>query len=370
MYSINWDNGIINEGNQAKIKNVMNKAKAGDTLTIGFIGGSITQGSLATKPENCYAARVFKWWENKFPESSFTYVNAGIGGTTSHFGVARAEDDLLSKKPDFVIAEFSVNDDDNEFFLETYEGLVRRILTADCEPALMLVHNVRYDTGLNAEPVHSKIGRYYNLPSVSMQKSIYPEVESKNLPVRDITEDDLHPNDLGHELVAGVITNMLEHIYNSENVCKCEDVEAFKEPMTSNNYEKAIRYRNDNSNPKCEGFYKDEQVQERITDTFRKGWISKTKGDSIIFEMTGTEIAVQYRKTVNKPAPVAVAIVDGDEENRHILDGNFDEDWGDCTYLQPVLVHGENKKHTVEIRTVETHEDDKSSFYLISVIGN
>ena len=57
-------------------------------------------------------------------------------------------------------------------------------------------------------------------------------------------------------------------------------------------------------------------------------------------------------------------------ESINMYDGNFDEDWGDCTYLQPVLVHGENKKHTVEIRTVETHEDDKSSFYLISVIGN
>lgn len=50
-----------------------------------------------------------------FPQAEFHYINAGIGGTTSHFGTARAESDLLSHEPDFVIIEFSVNDDSTEF---------------------------------------------------------------------------------------------------------------------------------------------------------------------------------------------------------------------------------------------------------------
>lgn len=66
--------------------------------------------------------------EKTFPQADFTYINAGIGGTTSQFGVARAEADLLSKEPDFVIIEFSVNDDSTEHFMETYEGLVRKYI--------------------------------------------------------------------------------------------------------------------------------------------------------------------------------------------------------------------------------------------------
>ena len=61
------------------------------------------------------------------------------------------EDDLLKFNPDFVIVEFSVNDDPNEFFLETYEGLVRHIYSFKSKPAVLLVSNVFYDTGSNAQ---------------------------------------------------------------------------------------------------------------------------------------------------------------------------------------------------------------------------
>lgn len=44
----------------ARLKNCMRRAQDGAELTIGFLGGSITQGSLATKPENCYAIDVIE----------------------------------------------------------------------------------------------------------------------------------------------------------------------------------------------------------------------------------------------------------------------------------------------------------------------
>ena len=51
----------------ARLKDCMRRAEAGGELTLGFFGGSITQDSLATKHEYCYAARVFHWWEERFP---------------------------------------------------------------------------------------------------------------------------------------------------------------------------------------------------------------------------------------------------------------------------------------------------------------
>lgn len=77
----------------------------------------------------------------------------------------------------------------------------------------MLVHNVYYNNGGNAQIMHAQIARHYNLPAVSMQSSIYPEVVAGRIPNRRITEDDLHPNDKGHELVASVITYALEKIH-------------------------------------------------------------------------------------------------------------------------------------------------------------
>ena len=125
---IAFEKGVINTGDDSRIRQVMRRAANGEALTIAFLGGSITQGCLASTPEGCYAYLTYAWWKEAFPKADFTYINAGIGGTTSHLGTGRVEEDVLQYEPDFVIVEFSVNDaDDSAHFQETYEGLVRRI---------------------------------------------------------------------------------------------------------------------------------------------------------------------------------------------------------------------------------------------------
>ncbi|MDE6905657.1 MAG: SGNH/GDSL hydrolase family protein [Lachnospiraceae bacterium] len=366
-FQIKEELGISNRGNQARLKTVMKKAAAGEKLTIAFLGGSITQGSLATKIELCYASRVSGWWRETYKEAEFTFINAGIGGTTSHFGTARVKEDVLSCHPDLVFVEYSVNDDPTPFFMETYEGLIRKILLSDTIPAVVLIHNVRYDTGGNAQTIHGAVGRYYNLPAVSMQSTIFPSVVSGNLPVRDITEDDLHPNDLGHELVAEVITSFLQCVDKNREE-KEEDYRVPEKPMTENRYENCIRYNNKNLSVTESDFSRDEERQQGITDIFKNGFYSAKVGDVMKCRVPGSEIAIQYRKSVAHPAPVAELILDGDEGHKVILDGNFSEDWGDCLYLQPVMVHGESRVHTVEIRIAEAR-DKNIPFYLNSIIA-
>jgi len=363
--SIDLERGISNIGNQYRMKRLFERAEAGKKLTIGFLGGSITQGCLSSTPKLCYAYRVYEWWVNTFPQAEFRYVNAGIGGTTSHFGTARAESDLLSHNVDFAIIEFSVNDDSTEFFKETYEGLVRKVWKNESKPAVMLVHNVYYNTGGNAQVMHAQIARHYDLPAVSMQSSIYPEVVAGRIPNREITDDDLHPNDKGHELVASVIIHSLEKMYQSPG----DDTEPeFPEPLTDNCYEKAIRLDNRNYEPVNQGFVKDTRVQEAVKDCFKNGWKAKEKDASMTFEVNGSEIAVQYKRCVMQPAPVAVAVVDGDEAHAVTLDANFDEDWGDSLALTPIMVHGTAGAHTVTVRLITGEATMPSAFELISVI--
>lgn len=367
--NLNYEAAVANRGNQARIKNVFRRAKQGEKLTVGFLGGSITQGSLATEPKRCYAYHVYEWWCRTFPKAEFTYLNAGIGATDSQFGCARVDSDLLAYRPDFVIVEFSVNDSSTPHYLETYEGLVRRICGAEWKPAVLLVHNVCYDNGANAQLMHGKVARYYELPAVSMQSCIYPELVSGRLENREITPDDLHPNDYGHELVASVITYFLERILaDAEQAETPADIK--EEPLTANAYQYSVRYRNDNASPVMAGFIPDNEPQQGITDIFKKGWTASEKGASIVFEVEGSCIGVQYRKTIQLPAPVAELILDGEEARPHILDANFGETWGDKLQLDTVLEHGENRKHRVEIRLIETHEADKLPFYLVSVIGS
>ena len=348
--------------NLARLKECMKRAERGEHLTLGFLGGSITEGSLSSSPEMCYAYLVYKWWEKSFPQAEFSYVNGGIGGTTSHFGAARAVPDVLMYQPDVVIVDFSVNDKANIFFRETYEGLLRKILDWPSRPAVILLNNVYYDTGESAQDEHNTVGNHYQLLHISMRDTLYQDILRGKYTREELTKDGLHPNDKDHRLVAGIITGVLEQVKALRN--EPEEDYVMPEPLTENAYEKARLLTAREISPALSGFLEDAAEK---TGHFKDGWIGRKAGDSILFETEASCIAVQYRKTVKRPALSAHLVLDGDEEHPLLLDGNFEEDWGDCFYLESVLHHGERKKHTVRI-TVSEGEAGAEAFYLLSLV--
>lgn len=370
-YQINYENAMSNHGNWDRICRVMQRASAGESLVIGFFGGSITMGSLSSTPQTCYAYHVYEWWCRTFPNAKFSYINAGIGATDSQFGCARAESDLLRYEPDFVVVDFSVNDESTEHFLETYEGVIRKLYYTEKKPAVMLLHNVYYHDGSNAQLQHAKIARHYDIPAVSMQSSIYPELLAGRIENRAITPDDLHPNDDGHELVASVIIHVLEQIRVPAGMeVKSDNGEAEKVPLTANAYEDSIRYQNDSAVFTANGFVADQDRQDGITDIFKNGWTANQKGATITFEVEGSCIGIQYRKTIKLSAPVAEVVIDDDSTHAVRLDANFDETWGDKLQLDTIAEHIEKGKHKVQITITETHETDQLPFYLVSVIAS
>lgn len=372
--------------NLSRLKNCMIRAEKGEELTIGFLGGSITQGSLATEHENTYAYRVFSWWKETFPKAHFHYVNGGIGGTTSHYGVSRAVTDVLMYQPDFVVVDFSVNDEPDEFFQETYEGVIRKLLQWKSKPAVVLLNNVFYDTGKTAQDFHNAVGDWYQVPHVSIKDTLYQEMKQGKYTREELTPDGLHPNDKGHGLVAGEIIAFLEEFRkqiaesaDEIEVCKSDganntiddiinDTVNIPRPMTENAYENARRLTIREISPELEGFHADTEEKTGHLDHFKNGWIGKKPGDKITFELEASCIAVQYRKTIHKPALRAKLVLDGDKENEILLDANFEEDWGDCLYLEPVLHHGEKKTHTVEIEILPDGNEEVTPFYLMSLI--
>lgn len=352
--------------NLARLKACMRRAAAGEELTLGFLGGSITQDSLASKHEYCYAYRVYKWWEETFPKARFHYVNAGIGGTDSLYGVSRAVTDMLMYQPDFVVVDFSVNDEPGEFFQETYEGVIRRLLSWSSRPAVMLLNNVYYDTGSNAQEYHNQVGDWYHLPHISVKDTVWRRMKAGEYKREELTPDGLHPNDKGHGLVAAEITEYLEQV--KEHMREDEAEAPFPTAMTDNAYENAKRLTIREICPKLDGFHADAREKTGHLDHFKNGWIGRKPGERIIFETDASCIAVQYRKTICHPARKAELILDGDTDHPLLLDGDFDEDWGDCLYLEPVLHHGKYGRHTLEITVTPDEYGDAEPFYLMALI--
>ena len=357
-----------------RLKNLMKRAANGESLVIGFLGGSITQGSLSSTPKTCYAYLVYEWWKKTFPNAAFSFVNGGIGGTTSHYGGARAWKDVLCYRPDIVTVDFSVNDDANEFFEETYEGTLRRLLAAPSAPAVVVLNNVFYDTGKNAQDYHNRIADHYGIPHVSIKDTIYPDVESGKIVRADITPDNLHPNDKGHRLVADEICKLLDSIKEElekgdteGKIIETNDLASLPAPLTENAYEHSRLIQIQDNEAILDGFLVDPIEKKGLLDIFKNGWTAAHTNDKISFEIECSCLAVQYRKSVQQPVPKAKAVIDGDEAHAVILDGNFTEDWGDCLYLEPLLHHAEKKVHRIEI-TVTDANDIVRPFYLVSLI--
>lgn len=360
--------------NITRLKNLMKRAANGESLVIGFLGGSITQGSLSSTPKTCYAYLVYEWWKKSFPNAEFSFVNGGIGGTTSHYGGARAWKDVLCYRPDIVTVDFSVNDDANEFFEETYEGTLRRLLAAPSAPAVVVLNNVFYDTGKNAQDYHNRIADHYGIPHVSIKDTIYPDVESGKIVRADITPDNLHPNDKGHRLVADEICKLLDSIKEElekedteGKIIETNDLASLPAPLTENAYEHSRLIQIQDNEAILDGFLVDPIEKKGMLDIFKNGWTAAHTNDKISFEIECSCLAVQYRKSVQQPVPKAKAVIDGDEAHAVILDGNFTEDWGDCLYLEPLLHHAEKKVHRIEI-TVTDAKDIVRPFYLVSLI--
>lgn len=353
--------------NFTRLKRCIRQAQQGGELTLGFFGGSITQGCAASVHENCYACRVFRWWEKTFPAAKVHYVNGGIGGTSSHFGAARVVSDLLMYQPDFVVVDFSVNDIENELRRETYEGVLRQILSWPSAPAVVLLNNIYYDTGYTDQDCHNKLGGWYGLPHVSVRDTIYRQVLTGEFTRDHLTADGLHPTGFGHGLIAAEIIALLERVRAEQNVPE-EEERPLPPPQTRNAYEHARRLTIREVCPVLSGFRADPAEKAGHLDCFKNGWIGQRPGDSIRFEVEASCIAVQYRKTVRRPALSAGLVLDGDTDHPVFLDGNFSEDWGDCLYLEPVLHHGRYGRHTVELTVAGAPPGDYTPFYLLSLI--
>lgn len=360
------EKAIANIGNLYRLKKVMKRAEAGEKVTIGYLGGSITMGSVATTQEKCYAYLSHLWWKENFPQAEISFCNAGIGATTSQFGVARIEEDLFFCKPDVVFIEFSVNDDDTDHFRETYEGLVRRALSAEHEPAVILLHNAFYHDGVSAGRIHLEVGGYYRLPSVSFKDSVMQRCLDGVLPVEEVSPDNLHPNDAGHALLAEAVRYFLDEVKKNVDV---EDIpyELPEKTLTRNRYENSVRLRNDKlALTGGAGYEKDLENQPHITDIFKRGFLLSGEGAYLEFEVAATCLAIQYRRTIQHPAPAMRVLLDGEE--MAVLDGEFDETWGDLIALTTIFEKEEQVQHKVRLELIRTSKEDKLPFYLVSII--
>jgi hypothetical protein len=66
----------VSDGEPARLWRVFAKARRGETIVVGVIGGSITAGAAASTPELRYGNRVAVWWRENFPRATIKFIAA------------------------------------------------------------------------------------------------------------------------------------------------------------------------------------------------------------------------------------------------------------------------------------------------------
>jgi hypothetical protein len=193
----------LSAGDPGRLINLFAKARRGEPITLGVIGGSITVGAFATRAQNSYAGRLLTWWRQQFPRCDIRMVNAGLGGTGSMYGALRVGKDLLSSTPDFVVIEFAVNDNWTDG--EAFEGLVRQVLAQPNLPAVLLLF-MMWEKGGNDQAMQAKVGAHYHLPMVSFRDALWPEMAAGRLKWSDYIVDTVHP------LPAPLFSDTFQHV--------------------------------------------------------------------------------------------------------------------------------------------------------------
>ncbi|MFV0344247.1 MAG: helix-turn-helix domain-containing protein [Anaerocolumna sp.] len=339
------------EGDLTRIAAAMRKAVLGEKVTIGVIGGSITEGYSASLYSKGYASLLKKWWENTFLEAEIEFINAGVGGTSSYLGVHRAYEDLLSHQPDFVVVEFSVNDGNSFFYKKSYDNLVRRILKQDNNPAVVLLFMTMED-GTSAQNIDANIGFQYGLSMISYGNGVLLEIEQNHFNWKDISPDNIHPNDRGHAIVGELFSVFLTDVYNRLDAIPKEVIPFKLDPVTKEVYMDATILDSTDIEPMIWGSFKAKKVNTR----FPNNWSTDTGEESITFTVEASNIGIMYQKLTNGTGGQYEVIVDGNYMKT--LDSNFSGGWGDYGETEEVFVSEERKVRTLEIRKKEGSTGD------------
>lgn len=214
---------LMQAGNNARLKAAIEKARKGEDTTIAFIGGSITQGAGAV-PINtkCYAYQTFEGLcrlAGKGTDENIHFIKAGVGGTPSELGMIRYERDVLrdgAVVPDIVVVEFAVNDEGDETKGVCYDSLVRKILTAENKPAVILLFAV-FANDWNLQERLGVVGERYHLPMVSTRDCVVEQFYKKAGEGKVVTKnqffyDCFHPTNIGHKIMADGLLYLMREV--------------------------------------------------------------------------------------------------------------------------------------------------------------
>ena len=181
---------------------------------VAFIGGSITE-------MNGYRPMVCKMLQKRFPDTKFTFTDAGISSTCSTTGAFRLAEHVLAKGPvDLFFIEFAVNDDQDAGHaarecLRGMEGLLRHTRQHNPSADIVVTYFVNpgmlkmYQSGKTPIPVaaHEKVTAHYGVSVIHLIGELAARVKAGTMTWKQF--GGTHPRPPGNALCTKMIDDLM-----------------------------------------------------------------------------------------------------------------------------------------------------------------
>lgn len=212
---------IHQRGNLANSYLKFSKEKKG---CVAFLGGSITE-------MNGWRNMIQEDLKQRFPDTEFTFIDAGIGSTGSTPHAFRFENDVLKKgTPDLLFVEAAVNDDTNGFNYigqtRGMEGIVRHARTVNSNMDIVMLHFI-YDPfipllnkGIEPDVImnHERVANYYRIPSIDLTQEIAKRMRDGEFDWNYF--GGTHPAWEGHKYYAAAINRLFDMEWSGDIINK------------------------------------------------------------------------------------------------------------------------------------------------------
>ncbi|MCD7742184.1 MAG: SGNH/GDSL hydrolase family protein [Ruminococcus sp.] len=342
---------LTSYGNVTKMQEKLTAAQSGEELNISYLGGSITEGVGAPNSDSCFAKLTYDYISEKFGTGdNVNYNNAGISGTPSTLGVLRLDRDVLAYDPDICFVEFAVNDGSESDYQSAYESILRTLIENDVAVVLVFA---RTKDGHTCQEYMQTQGEYYDLPMISYSDAILYMFDNDQMTWEDFSDDESHPNEYGHTLVA----EMIENYFDSVMEQTAEEYTYPEESLTEIRQYGAHLYENTNLTPEDSGCW---GTVTQISH-FENGWRHPPTGenDAITFKFTARFVYLLYHEVAAEGTYGKIHIKitrDGELYDEYDFDPVSPSGWGNCQ-TSCIAMSATNCEYEIEISMAEGDED-------------
>ena len=273
------------------------------------------------------------------------YVNAGISGTPSLLGITRLEQDVLRHQPDIVFVEFAVNDSGDTISQGVYESLLRKLLTSDSQPAVILLFTV-LSGGHSCQDHMAMLGRHYDLGMISVKDAIWPDIEQGHLAWSDYSPDYAHPTTEGHAFVAELIA----HYFAEASMVQPEPFAMPRFVRVSNLLEGLENIRHGDERIVSEGSFPFAALN---CYSYHQGWWHQDGAEPLSLSVEGSSMTIAFKQMKESDWGSAEVWVDG--ICKATLPGYSETAWGNVQ--TQLIAFGSKGAHTIEIRMAQGQEE-------------